>query len=169
MKLETRRIESRGFRAQPERVRLRDQDREPQKLTRKADFGNAGLKAMPKSEPKRNRALLDMANGQACLLRVPHVCNGDKKTTVACHSNLSIHGKAGARKADDEYTVWGCAACHRWLDQGSAPAEMKDAVFMQAHHRQVLAWREAAANPAEGPRSRRAALWALGHLEGRKP
>src|SRR5690606_8631872 len=96
-----------------------------------------------------------------CLLRVPGICTHDRSTVVCCHSNLSIHGKAGARKADDHYSVWGCAACHRWLDQGSAPRAQKEYAFMAAHLRQVLEWRAIAFDTRSAARDRAAALWAI--------
>lgn len=117
----------------------------------------------PKSVEHRNPHLLAMAAGMPCLLLVPGVCNHRQDTTVACHSNLSIHGKAGARKADDQYSVWGCAACHAWLDQGTAPAAQKERAFMEAHSRQVLAWRGIATfDPFL--KDKRAAQWALERL-----
>jgi hypothetical protein len=51
----------------------------------------------PKTVQHRHPHLLSMARGQSCLLLVPGICNGDRSTVVAAHSNLSIHGKAGAR------------------------------------------------------------------------
>lgn len=117
--------------------------------------------AQPKTEQHRNRRLLDLAKGKPCLLRVPGVCQGGNETTVAAHSNSSCHGKAGARKADDQYSAWGCMACHSWLDQGPAPRAQKKTVFMAAHLRQVMEWRFMATDigiPASG---RKAALWAL--------
>ena len=120
--------------------------------------------AAPKSAAQRNAHLRDMARGMPCLLRVPGVCTQDRATVVCCHSNLSIHGKAGARKADDHYSVWGCAACHQWLDQGPAPRAQKAAAFMAAHLAQVLEWRAIAFDGSSAPRDRAAALWALGLL-----
>lgn len=117
--------------------------------------------ALPKTVAKRNRALLDMARGRQCLVRAPGVGLHPVDTTVACHSNLAEHGKAGARKADDHYSVWGCFACHTWLDQGAADAVVKAAVFDQALALQIEAWRQVASNPAEPERLRRAARWAL--------
>jgi hypothetical protein len=119
---------------------------------------------VPKSEPKRNRTLLDMARDRNCLLRVDGVCTGDTATTVACHSNLGAHGKAGARKADDHYSAWGCMACHRWLDSGKASAFRKETTFMLAHLSQVLEWRRIAADVGEPERFRKAAQWALDQL-----
>lgn len=115
----------------------------------------------PKPEPYRDPALLDMARGRPCLLLVPGVCNARIDTTVAAHSNLAEHGKGGARKADDVFSVWACFACHTWLDQGQAQARQKRFAFMGAHSRQVLAWREVASDPTEPPRFRAAALRAL--------
>lgn len=120
--------------------------------------------ARPKTVPHRNRHLLDMARGQRCLLRVVGVCSGGTETTVACHSNLSIHGKAGRRKADDEYSAAGCHACHTWLDNGPADAEIKALAFMAAHLLQVDHWRAIAADSTQPPKDRAAARWALDHL-----
>ena len=72
-----------------------------------------------------------------CLFQVAGVCNRDRATTVACHSNWGEHGKAGARRADDCYSVWGCSACHAWLDQGGSSAEVKRPIFDAALLRQI--------------------------------
>lgn len=129
----------------------------------RADIGNPI--ADPKPEVHRSQALRDMPNGRQCLLQFPDVCNNDPSTTVACHSNWSDHGKGGARKADDEYTVWGCSACHALLDQGShLTADEKRSSFDAAHKRQVQEWARIAADPTEKPRFRKAADWALNHL-----
>jgi hypothetical protein len=119
---------------------------------------------IPKTELHRSRALLDMARGRPCLLRVAGVCSGRAESTVACHSNKAAHGKGGARKADDEYSVWGCFSCHGWLDQGKAPGHTKDMVFMRAHADQVLEWRRIAQDPSEKASNRLAAQWALDQL-----
>lgn len=120
--------------------------------------------AQPKTEQHRNRRLLDLARGKPCLLRVPDICQGGTETTVAAHSNWAIHGKAGARKANDQYSAWGCMACHGWLDQGPAPRARKEAVFMAAHLQQVMEWRFMAADAGIPVSDRKAALWALNLL-----
>lgn len=121
--------------------------------------------AQPKSIAKRNPHLLAMARNQGCLLKVPGVCNGRQDTTVAAHSNLGIHGKAKARKADDQYHVYACAACHTWLDQGPAPAAEKTGRFMAAHLWMVDIWRGVAGGFLDGtPKDRAAAAWALDQL-----
>lgn len=119
---------------------------------------------LPRSTPLRNRRLLDLAQGRRCLLAVPGVCTNDCRTVVACHSNWYDHGKAGARKADDVFTVWGCSACHRWLDQGRARLTEKRHVFDCAHTNQVFWWTHIAADATEKDADRRAAQWALDHL-----
>lgn len=135
----------------------------PARAASTATMQGATGPAIPKPEAKRNAHLLSMADGMPCLLRVPNVCTADKATTVSCHSNLSIHGKAGARKADDHYTVWGCMACHSWLDQGRALAAEKESAFMAGHARQVAAWRGIATyDPFI--KDRDAAQWALDQL-----
>ncbi|MBB1599500.1 DUF1364 domain-containing protein [Variovorax sp. UMC13] len=120
--------------------------------------------SLPKPEAHRNPYLLAMARGKPCLFRLPGICNFDPATTVACHSNLGAHGKAGARKADDEYSAWGCFNCHRWLDQGSADGTRKQLAFMSAHLAQVCEWRAIAGSAAADPKDRTAAQWALDHL-----
>lgn len=137
----------------------------PSRAVSRGVYASTSTVARPKSAPKRCPALLAMAKDRPCLLRVPLVCTGGTATTVACHSNLGRHGKSGGRKADEPFSCWGCSACHRWLDQGPAPAEEKEAVFMSAHVRQVLEWRRIAQDPAEPKRFRRAAAWALDQLK----
>jgi hypothetical protein len=127
--------------------------------------GSTSGRAVAKSKAYRDRALLDMAENRPCLLLVPGVCNHRVDTTVACHSNLGIHGKAGARKADDCHSVHGCSACHAWLDTDrTAPAALKERVYMEAHLRMVLVWRQVGVDAAEPERFRSAARRALEHL-----
>lgn len=134
-----------------------------------AKIGDFVATPCPKSEAHRNPALLAMAEGKPCLLRVPGQCVGGTETTVAAHSNWACHGKAGARKADDQYSVWGCAGCHHWLDRMAAPKATKQAAFMRAHADQVLQWRRIAQDTTEKPRDRTAALWALERLNSSLP
>jgi len=132
---------------------------------RYAQPANEPLFAAPKPVAHRNRRLLDLARGMPCLLRIEGICNGGTDTTVACHSNLAIHGKAGARKADDQWHVHGCAACHRWLDQGPAPAAEKVERFGAAHRWMVAIWQDiVAGNVPATPRERKAAQWALDRI-----
>ena len=139
----------------------------PGRIVRMAAINDADFRGgAPKTEPQRNPTLLAMARGQRCLLQVPGVCRPDLATTVACHSNQSVHGKAGARKADDQWHVHGCATCHRWLDQGPAPAAEKVERFAAAHRRMVAIWQDIVAGlqPAT-PRERRAAEWAMDRIQ----
>lgn len=131
---------------------------------RRGTYAGGTTGAAPKSEAYRDAALLEMARNRPCLLLVPGICNHRTDTTVACHSNLSAHGKAGARKADDCYSVWGCFACHAWLDQGRAPADLKEAAFLLGLIHQKAAWGQVTNDPAEPARFRRAAARALHHL-----
>lgn len=137
----------------------------PGRLARMYAVNDDSFRPSPKTAPARNRALLDMARGQPCLLRIPGVCNSDPATTVACHSNQAKHGKAGARKADDQWSVHGCSDCHRWLDSGMATASQKIAAFNEAHRRMVIVWTDMVEDrrPAN-QREYDAAKWALGRL-----
>ena len=78
----------------------------------------------------RNRALLDLAHGKACLLQIPDVCIGGTETTVACHSNQARHGKAGWLKAHDWAAAWGCSACHACIDQNTTGASYEEKVAL---------------------------------------
>lgn len=147
----------------------RMRDREPGSVAvspgRRASMLPALLVPKPKTVPWRNPHLLDMAKGKPCLFRLPGVCNHNPETTVAAHSNLSIHGKAGSRKADDCFTAAGCFNCHSWYDQGPAPAEEKTAAFMLAHANQVLDWRKTAKDRTADRKDRASAIAALTRLD----
>lgn len=114
-----------------------------------------------KTRAQRNRRLLNLAAGKPCLLLVPGQCNHRLDTTVACHSNLAIHGKGERRKADDHWSCWGCAACHWWLDFAGVPVERKTPVFMAGMGLQLIAWREIEADTTQSQADRRAVRWAL--------
>lgn len=66
----------------------------------------------------RSKKLLQAAQGQECMVRIPDVCNGNPETVVAAHSNQYIHGKGGQLKAHDIFTTWACSDCHREIDAG---------------------------------------------------
>lgn len=97
--------------------------------------------AMKKRRPKKraghDKKMLHACRGAPCYLEVPDVClrEGGRDTVVPCHSNQAQHGKGMGLKADDQYTVPGCLACHQWLDQGSAEKRLKQAIFNMALRR----------------------------------
>lgn len=136
-----------------------------QKLYRQGVEAKSTLTAMPKTEAKRNPHIMAMAMGKPCLMRVPGVCNNDPETTVAAHSNSHEHGKAGARKADDCYSVWACYACHAWLDQGQGAQNRNegDAAWKNAFVRQTKQWTEIYGH-SNDPKDKEAAHWALSNL-----
>lgn len=95
----------------------------------------ATMKARKKGKkpPKtiyRNQELLDLAAGEECLLRVPTYCQGGTETTVACHSNQGRDGKGKGIKAHDWAIAFGCAGCHFFIDQSTAPREAKLSYFI---------------------------------------
>jgi hypothetical protein len=162
----------------PTRVARRQQQADAEKQRRKAasrralasatgraaSMGPATTMPAPKDVPGRNPAVLEMAHGRPCLLMAVPDCRGlreDNSTTVACHQN---EGKGMATKRPDQYSVWGCVACHSWLDQSGAPRDTKRARFLSAHVRQVDHWRHIATSPAEPVRYRNGARWALERL-----
>jgi hypothetical protein len=66
-----------------------------------------------KTEAIRDRKLLDLARGQACVN-----CGTDDGTVVAAHGNGAKFGKGVAQKASDIFHAHLCFRCHGWLDQG---------------------------------------------------
>ena len=120
--------------------------------------------AVPKPESGRNRALLDMAQGRRCLLLAVEGCEGASGlSTVACPRS---DGKGMAQKQSDERSAWGCAPCHRWLDQSGSPRDEKRRAFDAAHIRQIAEWRRIEQDQSEPERFRKAARWALDRIEG---
>ena len=86
-----------------------------------------------KKPPKtvyRNPALLALAEGEECLLRVPKYCQGGTDTTVPCHSNRLRDGKGKGIKAHDWAIAFGCGGCHWFIDESKAPFEMKLSYFI---------------------------------------
>lgn len=96
-------------------------------VQRKAPARKAKMKTKrPKMTPIRASAC-----GEACTLRLP-VCNGNRETTVWCHSNRAEDGKGMGIKARDEEGCYGCSACHAFLDGGYAgkmPRSLLDTYF----------------------------------------
>jgi hypothetical protein len=155
-----------GFKSKGAPREQRDPDRVRATLTptdafRAPEVVGAGV-AIAKTVRQENPTLLAMARGEACLMKVPGVCCGDRATVVAAHSNWSEHGKSGARKADDCYHVWACFTCHAWLDSGPAPAAEKRARWDAAFERIKDIWLDIDAGMQEAtPRERNAVAWAL--------
>lgn len=83
-------------------------------------------------------ALLELANGAPCMLLVPDVCRGEPATTVACHSNMSRHGRGAFHKSHDCYIAFGCVRCHHWLDSGGANRAVKEEAFQRGMERTWL-------------------------------
>lgn len=118
------------------------------------------MTAFPKTNHYRDPALLALARGRECVLRVPGICN--RGETVACHSNAGVHGKGKAIKAHDWASVWGCARCHNWLDASfSASGDRRREVFEAAHIKQLEAWKQIEDDTTEPLRHNVAATKAL--------
>lgn len=76
-------------------------------------------KSRPKRRPMAERRYALACRDEPCYLLIPGAPSHDRATVVDCHSNQLKHGKGGAIKAADLYTVPGCAWCHHQIDQGS--------------------------------------------------
>lgn len=75
----------------------------------------------------RNRKLLDLARGQACVW-----CGCEDGTIVAAHSNLIEHGKGKGLKAHDGMHAWLCYRCHTEYDQGAKMSREEKRDFILA-------------------------------------
>lgn len=67
-----------------------------------------------KAVPVRSQALRDSAEGEACTVRLPGVCNFDPATSVLAH--LPFGGRGTALKASDLHSAVACSACHDVID-----------------------------------------------------
>lgn len=124
----------------------------------------SAVRAAPKNPSDRNPRLLELAQGQPCLMRWRRGCRGeDGSTTVACHENrLGSGNKGGAYKAHDWRSVWGCYVCHSAFDQPQDTAhDVLTAVFDAAWLRQLIEWQRITDNPQARPWRRAASAWAL--------
>ena len=102
----------------------------------RTELRSGGIKR--KARKKRSQhdvKMLNACRGQHCYLRVPGLCRrlDPEETIVPAHSNESAHGKGGARKADDRYTLPACGLCHYWLDFGGAPQLLKFSTWRRAY------------------------------------
>lgn len=93
--------------------------------------------------------LLELAWNQPrpCMLNIPGQCRLPGRRSegqcVACHGNHSDFNKAGAEKAHDFFSVWGCSWCHTWLDSSySASGEDRQDAFRMALFHQIQRWSE---------------------------
>lgn len=88
-------------------------------------------------EGYHDKDFLEACRGEPCYLNVEGVCLGEhgRSTVVPCHSNQSAHGKGMGLKAKDNYTVPGCMACHGFIDQSSAPKNIKFEYWNAAYER----------------------------------
>lgn len=121
-------------------------------------------RAIPKNPRAENPHLLAMARGKPCLIRSP-ICNFDVETTVACHGGGVANGKGVGYKVSDFLSCWGCSSCNHFTDAyGGATKAQKQDAFMLGHLAQVCEWRAIAGSASADPKDKRAAQWALDHL-----
>lgn len=143
MTLTPNKLRSRGFGKQPERVLLRDQDREPQKLARSVNFGGgvSGV-AVEKEKPVRSEKLRQSAKGEACLVRLPG-CPSDPAQTIWSHYRGGAGGKGTTIKATDIAGAYCCTYCDAVYDgQAPRPAgmtkEQVDLAWLEGHVRSLV-------------------------------
>lgn len=78
------------------------------------------------------KAWTQASKGQPCTLAIPHICNRNVATTVACH--LPSEGKGMAYKSDDIFIVDGCSDCHHaidgdWINETKGMYNIQDKTF----------------------------------------
>lgn len=64
--------------------------------------------------PFRSQKIRDSARGHPCTLNLPGICIGGTETTVLCH--IRDRHKGMGQKASDHSAVYGCFACHAYID-----------------------------------------------------
>ena len=83
----------------------------------------------------RDRGWLNFVREHPCMLRIPHVCTGDRNSSVPAHSNHQRHGRGIGSKSHDVFAVPACNECHLWYDSGKAGREEKYDAFQMAIER----------------------------------
>lgn len=73
-------------------------------------------------------AIRKAAKGEACTIRHPDHCNGNRETTVLAHANW---GKPVGGKTSDFLGAFACSGCHKWMDQTRDPERMR--MWIRAH------------------------------------
>lgn len=84
--------------------------------------------------------LRDSARGQPCMLRIPHICNGDPATTVLAHAPSD--SKAMGTKSHDFIAVFSCSACHEYVDQNRGLRGWREFYWREALQRTWAWWVE---------------------------
>jgi len=72
-------------------------------------------------------------------------------------------------KAEDCYSIWACARCHSWLDQGKGSKIEKNAHFDERWPYQVYEWRKIYLDPLARLWKREAAERVLKYLNIFRP
>jgi hypothetical protein len=135
----------------------------PESMRRRVSSGPVELTALPKTGREENAHYRAMARDKECQLLIPGVCNFDRSTVVLAHSNW--HDKGAGRKASDFWGVWGCYACHTWLDSGKADGGIKRAMFDLAMKRMQHELEQLVQDGSTKARDRDAAVWALERIK----
>jgi Zn-finger protein len=133
------------------------------KHRRAVSMGPAELVAIEKTSREENAHYRAMARDKDCQLLIPGVCSFDRSTVVLAHSNW--HDKGAGRKASDFWGVWGCYACHAWLDSGKADGSVKRAMFDLAMKRMQHELEQLVQDRSTKARDRDAAVWALDRIK----
>ena len=84
------------------------------------------------------KKLRESAKGQRCTFAIPGVCCFDPERVVLCH--IRDDQKAGANKADDWSSAFGCDQCHEAIDQHRLPKEEELRVILRAMQRTQRIW-----------------------------
>ena len=93
---------------------------------------------LQKSPSIRMDKLRKSAKGQECFLRFAGICRGDTETTVLCH--IPHHGSKGMGYKPHDLGVFGCSACHDFLDAraGVTSRDPRMQRFYEAFYEQMI-------------------------------
>lgn len=93
-----------------------------------------------KSKAPKSTPIRASARGEDCTIQLPGVCNGNRETTVLCHSNKAADGKGMGLKASDERAAYGCSSCHDVIDRRVPVPPELTWEFLEQRFEDAIAW-----------------------------
>lgn len=86
-------------------------------------------------------AITESARGEMCQVRLQHICNFNRETTVWAHANGSAAGKGMWMKSLDLLGAYACSACHDAYDRRvptDIPRAEIEVAFWEGHARSLI-------------------------------
>ena len=85
--------------------------------------------------------ITESARDEMCTVRLPGICNFDRKTTVWAHGNGSAAGRGMWMKAHDLLGAYACSCCHDVYDRRKPTAMPRvevELAFWEGHARSLV-------------------------------